>query len=82
VLLVTHFSAIFDLAPASPVLKFWQNSGPFDVYLKLPQILMFGLVVGLFAAALVIPFQKVEPVPADEVSEAEQLAAYGEVITR
>lgn len=74
------FSAVFNLAPPSPVVSFWTNSGPFDVYLKLPQIIMFCLVLGLFIGGMLIPFQRVEPVPPDEVSPAEQLAAYGEVI--
>lgn len=75
-------AAVFDLNPASPVLQFWSDGKPFDVYLKLPQIVMFGLVVGIFLAALLIPFQGVEPVPEDEVSPEEQLAAYGEVLHR
>ena len=75
-------AAVFDLAPQSPVLQFWGDGRPFDVYLKLPQLIMFGLVVALFLGALLIPFQRVEPVPPDEVPEDEQLAAYGEVVNR
>jgi hypothetical protein len=78
----TVLAAVFDLTPQSPVLQFWQDSGPFDVYLKLPQIIMFALVIGLFAGAMLIPFSKVEPVPEDEVPADEQRAAYGKVVRR
>ena len=64
------------------MVAFWTNSGPFDVYLKLPQIIMFGLTVGIFVGAMLVPFQRVTPVPAEEIPEAEQLAAYHEVIYR
>jgi hypothetical protein len=80
--MMTTVGAVFDLAPQSPVLQFWQHSGPFDVYLKLAQIVMFCLVVALFVGGMLIPFQRVEPVPPEEISEGEQLAAYGEVICR
>lgn len=80
--MLAALAAVFNLAPQSPVVSFWTNSGPFDVYLKLPQIIMFCLVLAIFVAGLLIPFQRVEPVPADEVPEAEQLPAYGEVIAR
>jgi hypothetical protein len=43
---------------------------------------MFCLVVALFVGGMLIPFQRVEPVPPEEISEGEQLAAYGEVICR
>jgi len=80
--MLTAVGTVFDLAPQSPVLQFWQHSGPFDVYLKLAQIVMFGLVVGLFVGAMLIPFQRVEPIAPEDVPEGEQLAAYGEVIYR
>ena len=73
-------AAIFNLNPTSPVLKFWTNSGPFDVYLKLPQLIVFVLVIAVFLGAMLIPFTKIEPVPPEEIPEAEQLAAYHEVL--
>ncbi len=78
--MMSVLGAVFNLAPPSPVLQFWQNSGPFDVYLKLPQIIMFCLVVALFVGGMLIPFQRVEPIPPEDVPEGEQIAAYGEVI--
>lgn len=74
--MIPLLAAVFDLTPQSPVLEFWQNSGPFDVYLKLPNLIMFALVFGLFALGLFVPFQRIEPVSDEEIPRDERLANY------
>ncbi len=77
-----HLAAVFNLEPVSPVLKFWTHSGPFDVYLKPAQLIMFALVIAVFVGALLIRFPEIQEVPPEEIPEAEQIAAYGEVLYR